>query len=219
MRNMGENFLRIDRVDLQLLKMPLKAPFTTSFGTLNIKEFYVIKVFSDDEVGIAESVAMTEPIYNEETNVTIGHIMEDFLIPILLNSEISHPTEVSGKFSHIRRNNMAKSALESAVWDLFSRKNKISLANALGGTRNEIEVGVSVGIQNSLEELLDKIGQFLEDGYKKIKVKIKPGWDVIPIRAIRERFGYDVPLMADANSAYTLNDLDLLKELDQFNLI
>jgi len=119
----------------------------------------------------------------------------------------------------MRRNHMAKAALEGAVWDLYAKKNGVSLSQALGGTRSTIDVGVSIGIEPTIEKLLQRVDGFIKDGYKKIKVKIKPGFDVEPMRAIRHTFGPDVPLMADANSAYTLKDMEMLKALDDFGLI
>lgn len=211
--------LFIHQVDLKHLKMPLKEPFETSFGRVTTKEFIVVSVHGDGKVGYAESVAMPFPIYNEETNGTVWYILENFLIPLILSKEIQHPDLVSNMFSFIRRNNMAKAAIEMAIWDLYSKQNNLTLSKALGGERVEIEVGVSIGIESSIDQLLDKVERFIQEGYKKIKVKIKPGWDIEPIRAIRERFGYEVPLMADANSAYSLEDIDILKQLDPFKLI
>ncbi|MCD8511244.1 MAG: o-succinylbenzoate synthase [Bacillus sp. (in: Bacteria)] len=211
--------MKIERVELKLLKMPLKAPFQTSFGTTTDKEMIVVKVYGEGRVGYGESVAMSQPIYNEETNSTVWVMLEDFLIPKVLGKEINHPDEITEMFSFMRRNNMAKAALECAVWDLYSKAQGIALWQAIGGERGEIQVGVSIGIESTIEALLQKVEGFLQEGYKKIKVKIKPGWDIEPIRAIRESFGYDIPLMADANSAYTLDDIEVLKELDQFKLM
>ncbi|WP_404406383.1 o-succinylbenzoate synthase [Jeotgalibacillus malaysiensis] len=209
----------ITQIDLQRIKIPLKSSFATSFGKVTEKDIIIVKVISGDHTGYAESVAMPYPIYNEETTGTVWHMLETFLIPQLLEKGIQVPEDVSEMFSYIRRNNMAKAALEMAVWDLYSKKNGQTLSAALGGKRKEIEVGVSIGIEDSIETLLAKVEGFLEDGYRKIKVKIKPGWDIKPMEAIRKRFGDTIPLMADANSAYTLKDKELLKELDQFNLI
>jgi O-succinylbenzoate synthase len=144
--------------------------------------------------------------------------MEDFLIPILLREEMQHPDEVSDRFSHIRGNYMAKAALEGAVWDLYARENNLSLATALGGTKKQIEVGVSIGIQDTTDDLLRKIEQGLMEGYKRIKIKIRPGWDVDVTRCVRKEFPH-IPLMVDANSAYTLEDIEHLAQLDEFNLI
>lgn len=145
-------------------------------------------------------------------------MLEDFLIPLILNKEIKHPDEVSQIFAPIRKNNMAKSTIEGAVWDIYAQQTNQSLAEALGGTRDKIEVGISIGIQNSLEELVDIVDRSLKDGYKRIKVKIKPGWDVDVMRALREEFP-DAAIMADANSAYRLEDSALLKQLDAFDLM
>jgi O-succinylbenzoate synthase len=202
------------------LKVPLLAPFETSFGRLTEKDFILVSVHGEGEVGYGESVAMPYPLYNEETTDMVWYMLEKFLIPKLFaQGELSSPEELSNIFASIRRNNMAKSALETAVWDLFAKQQKKSLASVLGGTKRTIDVGVSIGIEPTVEHVLENVERFLADGYKKIKVKIKPGFDIQVISAIRERFGSGIPLMADANSAYTLEHLDLLKELDQFDLM
>ncbi|KON88061.1 O-succinylbenzoate synthase [Sporosarcina globispora] len=211
--------MEISEIKLQRLKMPLNAPFETSFGKIIEKDIILVRAYGKGKVGVSESVAMPFPIYNEETTGTVWYMLSEFLIPALLGKEIQHPDQVSEMFSFIRRNQMAKAALEMAVWDLYSRQTDQPLAAALGGKRKEIEVGVSIGIEPTVVELVNKVDEFLREGYRKIKVKIKPGWDVEPLRAIRNTFGDAVPLMADANSAYTLDDLELLKKLDQFNLI
>lgn len=209
----------IERVELQHLQMPLKFRFETSFGSTTLKDFLLVSVYGDGEVGYGESVAMPDPFYNEETTETVWYMLEKFLIPRLLANPVETPEEVARLFAPIRRNNMAKSALEGAVWDLYCKQNGMSLAKALGGSRSVIDVGISIGIEPTVEEVLEKVGQYLNEGYKKIKVKIKPGFDVQLIRGIRERFGDQVPLMADANSAYTLDQIDIMKELDQYGLI
>ncbi|WP_418302546.1 o-succinylbenzoate synthase [Lysinibacillus fusiformis] len=211
--------MEINKITLQRIKLPLKSSFETSFGKVTEKDIIIVKVHSGDKVGFAESVAMPFPIYNEETTGTVWHMLETYLIPKLLENEIKEPKDFSELFSYIRRNNMAKAALEMAIWDLYSKQKGQTLSTALGGNRSEIEVGVSIGIENNIETLLNKVAGFLEDGYKKIKVKIKPGWDIKPLEAIRKKFGEQIPLMADANSCYSLDDLQLLKELDQFNLM
>lgn len=211
--------MNIERVELQHLQMPLKFRFETSFGSTTLKDFLLVSVYGDGEVGYGESVAMPDPFYNEETTETVWYMLEKFLIPRLLANPVETPEEVARLFAPIRRNNMAKSALEGAVWDLYCKQKGISLAKALGGSRSVIDVGISIGIEPTVEEVLEKVGQYLDEGYKKIKVKIKPGFDVKLIRGIRERFGDQVPLMADANSAYTLDQIDIMKELDQYGLI
>ncbi|WP_405097922.1 o-succinylbenzoate synthase [Oceanobacillus sp. FSL H7-0719] len=211
--------MKITDITIHHLRMTMKNPFTTSFGSLQDKEFLLLEAKdADGTIGWGESVAFETPWYNEETLKTNWHMLEDFLIPLILNKEIKHPDEVSQIFAPIRKNNMAKSTIEGAVWDIYAQQTNQSLAEALGGTRDKIEVGISIGIQNSLEELVDIVDRSLKDGYKRIKVKIKPGWDVDVMRALREEFP-DAAIMADANSAYRLEDSALLKQLDAFDLM
>lgn len=145
-------------------------------------------------------------------------MLEDFLIPLVFQSPIEHPEHLNSRFSFIRKNNMAKAALECAIWDLWAKKQKIPLSRALGGKRKKIEVGISIGIQKSEAQLLNTIEGFLKEGYRRVKVKIKPGQDLSIIESIRKRFP-DLPLMADANSAYRIEDIKLFKELDQYHLM
>ncbi|AQS56015.1 MAG: o-succinylbenzoate synthase [Novibacillus thermophilus] len=207
------------KIVLRKVSMRLKAPFTTSFGTMQDKMFCLVEVVDENgHVGWGESVADDTPAYSEETTETNWHMLEDFLIPRLLGKEIDHPDRVSEWFQDIRKNNMAKATLETAVWDLYAKNNEMTLREALGGQKSEIEVGVSIGIQPDVGTLLNIIEEKLEMGYKKIKVKIKPGKDVHVLREIRKAFP-DIPLMADANSAYTLEDVEHLQKLDEFNLM
>jgi O-succinylbenzoate synthase len=209
----------IERIELKRLKMPLKSPFATSFGSMVEKDFFLVCVHGGGEVGYGESTAMPFPFYNEETTETVGYMIQTYLIPLLREKPLRTPEEVQERFANIRRHHMAKAALEGAVWDLYCKQQGISLSKALGGTKDEIAVGVSIGIQPSIAALLKRVEMYLEQGYQKIKVKIKPGWDLEPIRAIRNHFGDDIPLMADANSAYTLKDVERLKQLDSFGLM
>ncbi|WP_067727887.1 o-succinylbenzoate synthase [Oceanobacillus damuensis] len=210
--------MKITEITIRHLQMKLKAPFTTSFGTFTTKEFLLLEARDEaGTVGWGESVAFNAPWYNEETLQTNWHMLEDFLIPLILNKELNHPDEVNEIFAPIRKNNMAKSTLEGAVWDIYAQQTNKSLAKALGGTKVKIEVGISIGIQESIEELVALVDGYVKEGYKRIKVKIKPGWDVDVMRTLRESFP-DVAIMADANSAYRLEDIDLLKQLDAFDL-
>ncbi len=210
--------MEIQHIILRHVKMELLEPFTTSLGTEYDKEFILVEIKSKSGIsGWAESVAGVDPLYKEETIKTNWHIMEDFLIPLLLSQPIEHPDQVSERFQHIRGNYMAKSALEGAVWDLYAKEQGISLSKALGGTKGKIEVGISIGIQDSVDRLLGLIEGYLNQGYKRIKVKIQPGWDVEVIKQIREHYP-DIPLMADANSAYSLRNIERLAALDEFNL-
>jgi o-succinylbenzoate synthase len=211
--------ISIREVTLHRMVMRLNDPFTTSFGTFQDKEFFVIEM--EDETGASgfgESVAFSSPWYSEETVETNKHIMEQFLIPLLLESPIEHPDGVSKRFESIRRNNMAKSALEGAVWDLFAKRNNNPLYKELGGRKQQIDVGISIGIQPTANELVHVVEGFVNEGYKRMKVKIKPGADYEMLKEVRRHFP-DILLMADANSAYTLDDIDTLKKLDELNLM
>lgn len=211
--------INIEYVILRHLQMELKAPFTTSFGTFQRKELILVEVVDRDGVsGWGESVAFSAPWYSEETVKTNWHMLEDFLVPLALAEPIYHPEELSKRFSAIRQNNMAKAALEGAIWDLYAKRLGVPLSQALGGAKKDIEVGVSIGIQPTVADLLQVIERYVAQGYRRIKVKIKPSWDVDVIREVRRAFP-DVPLMADANSAYTLVDADRLKALDEFGLL
>jgi o-succinylbenzoate synthase len=215
-----EQVMDIEKIELQRVKMPLKSPFETSFGRLTYKDFIVVSIHSEGVIGFGESGALPFPIYNEETTDTVLYMLKEFIIPKIMELDgLEHPNQLKPIFQSIRRNQMAKASIEGAVWDLYSKKKGIPLAQALGGTKKEIDVGVSIGIEPGIPQVLEKVDSFLNQGYKKIKLKIKPGFDVEPIAAIRDRFGSDIPLMADANSAYTLEDAGLLKQLDPFNLI
>ncbi|PLR95975.1 o-succinylbenzoate synthase [Bacillus sp. T33-2] len=211
--------MRIDKVVIRRLKMDLKFPFQTSFGTQTDREFLITEVYDGNHVGYGECVVNSNPFYNEETVETASHILKDFLVPFLFQKEeIAHPDEVNELFKQVRRNNMAKSALEGAVWDLYAKKQGKTLAEAIGGAKQSIPVGVSIGIQETKEALIEKVGNYLDQGFQKIKIKIKPGKDIEMLKAVRYTFG-DIPMMADANSAYTLNDIELFKEIDSLGLI
>lgn len=211
--------MKIEKVVLRKMTMKLKSPFQTSFGTQQVRDFILTEVYADGQVGYGECVVSSAPLYAEETVGTAWHILEDFLIPMLFEyGEISHPDEVYKLFSPIRRNNMAKSALEGAVWDLYAKQQNLTLAAALGGKKEKIEVGISLGIEENLDHLFRNVESYLEQGYRRMKIKIKPGKDIEVLQALRKRFG-EIPMMADANSAYTLDDLAIFKELDDLNLM
>ncbi len=211
--------MKIERVELRRMRVPIKAPFETSFGRLFHKETVVVRVLGGGLHGLGESTAFPHPFYNEETNDTIWHILRDYAVPALLGKTLEHPREVSQLLGWVRGNRMALSALEGAVWDLWARQKGEPLARLLGGTRGEIEVGVSIGIEPTVEAVLANVEKFVAEGYRRIKIKVKPGFDVEPVGAIRGRFGPGLPLMVDANSAYTLADLPRLRELDAFGLL
>lgn len=211
--------MQIEKIVMREVAMTMKSPFTTSFGSVQEKRFLIVEVYDElGNCGYGEGEAFEAPWYTEETTGTCWHVIEQFLTPLLLHKEIAHPRDVRALFKPIRRNNMAKSAVECAVWDAYAKRIDQPLWQVLGGTRAQIPVGVSIGLQPTTDALYAKIDQALAQGYGRIKVKIKPGQDVSLIKTIRARYP-DVPLMADANSAYTLDDIDTLQQLDQFNLM
>lgn len=209
----------IHTIKLHKLAMKLKNPFKTSFGTLQEKEFFVIEAKDNEgNKGYGESVAFLTPWYTSETVATTEHIITDFLIDLLKENPINHPNDVTNIFKPIRGHHMAKAAVEGAIWDLYAKQQGLTLAEAIGGQKTQIDVGISIGIQPSMEDLIQTIKTHLDQGYKRIKLKIKPGFDIDLLREVRNYFP-TTPLMADANSAYTLNDLDLFKQLDEFDLM
>ncbi len=211
--------MKVTEVTIYTLKMKMKTPFVTSFGAVEDKTVLVIKAKDQSGViGWGEGVAFDAPSYTEETSKTTLHMLEDFLIPMLLRKELAHPAEVNELFKPIRRNYMAKAAIEGAVWDIYAQLKGQPLAQVIGGVQDKVAIGISIGLQPTEDELFQVIEDYVAQGYKRVKVKIKPGRDIELIQAIRERFG-DLPLMADANSAYTLADLPLLKALDEFGLL
>jgi o-succinylbenzoate synthase len=210
--------MRIERIELRLLRLPLVHFFETSFGRSYDRAFLLVVVEGHGERGYGECVAEDNPFYSSETTETAWHVISEFLAPRLIGVEVEHPRTVFGLFSGIRGHNMAKAAIEMAAWDLYARLEKQPVSRLLGGTRTTIASGVSIGIQDSLDQLAAKIETELAAGYQRIKVKIKPGWDVDAVEMIRSRFPR-VPLMVDANAAYTLADAPRLQALDRHDLM
>jgi o-succinylbenzoate synthase len=210
--------VRIERIELRLLQLPLVRFFETSFGRVHDRSFVLVSVEQDGAIGVGECVAEGNPFYSAETTRTAWHVIGEFIAPIVLDREFSHPREIFDALHVIRGHNMAKAAVEMAAWDLYARQQRQPLAAALGGTRASIESGVSIGIQDSLDQLADRVEVERAAGYRRFKIKIKPGWDVAAVETIRSRFG-DIPLMVDANAAYTLDDATHLRSLDRFNLM
>jgi O-succinylbenzoate synthase len=210
--------MKIHRVELREIRMPLVHFFETSFGRTTTRRIVLARAEMDGLSGWGEVACGEQPFYNYETPETAWHILSDFLIPWTLGREFCTAAEMASVFCPIRGHQMAKAALEEALWDVEAQQKGIAIGKLLGGTLEEIPCGVSIGIQNSVEELLENIEQELAAGYQRIKVKIKPGWDVEVLDRIRSRFPH-VALMADANSAYSLADLPRLKMLDRFDLM
>ncbi|MGE5813321.1 MAG: o-succinylbenzoate synthase [Acidobacteriota bacterium] len=210
--------MRIERLELRLLRLPLVHFFETSFGRSYDRLFILVTLAGDGVEGWGECVAEEAPYYSSETTGTAWHIISEFIAPRVLGVEFTHPRAVLPALAAIRGHNMAKAAVEMAAWDLYARHHDQPLSRVLGGTRARIESGVSIGIQDSIDQLLKKVDTELAAGYRRIKIKIKPGWDVNAVSAVRKRFG-SIRLMADANAAYRLQDAPHLAELDEFDLM
>jgi O-succinylbenzoate synthase len=198
--------------------MPLAAPFATSFGSIDTRECIVLEATAGDQTGWGECVADRDPGYAYETVGTAWHILKDFLIPDVLGIEIPDIPALQHRMAHVKGHQMAKAGLELVFWDLIGKKKGCSLRELLGGTRTRVDVGVSVGIQESSEKLVKVVEQYLEDGYQRVKIKIKPGRDVADATAVRKAFP-DLRLQVDANSAYTLETADVLLPLDDLALL
>lgn len=210
--------IKIKTIKLYHISKPLKHPFSTHLATVKDREAIIVEVTDvEGRRGYGEAAAFSSPWYTEETVKTCFHILKEFLIPLILGRDISHPNEITPLLDQYKRNHMAKAGLETAIWDLYAKIKQISLAGLLGGTQLKIPSGVVVGT-SSINEAIRQIETYLESGYKRVKVKISPEHDVNLIGPIRERFP-DLPIMADANSAYSLQDINRLKALDDFGLL
>jgi o-succinylbenzoate synthase len=192
-------------------------PFVTSMGTEYDEEHIIVRVDAEGVTGWGESVAEGTPFYSYETVQTAWHILQDFLIPSILGKDIKSVDEAIALYAKVRGHMMAKAGLEAALWDAFAKSKNISLSQMLGGTRNKIDVGVSIGIQSSESELIHKVEGYLAEGYKRIKIKIAPGLDLQFVRALKNHFPNTL-LQVDANSAYTLDNIKIFKAMDEYNL-
>jgi O-succinylbenzoate synthase len=210
--------MNLECIALRELRMKLKAPFETSFGTTLERRVLLVEVRADGLTGWAEITTQEEPFYNAETTETAWHIFSDFIVPMTLGKTVEHASEALGLMRGIRGNEMARAGLENALWDIEAQEQGIPLSRLLGGTRAEIASGVSLGIQADTEVLIRNIEKELAAGYQRIKLKIKPGMDVEVVRKVRARFPGTL-LMVDANSAYRPADASLLQQLDEFNLM
>lgn len=212
------NQLTIDQVDLALVRLPLIRPFVTSSSRKEYLEHILVKVFANGLVGWGECASPSGPYYCEETVETCWHMLRDYLVPSVLGRSWRSIEELVAGYQNVKRNNFAKAGLEMACWDLLAQSEGQPLHVLLGGTRKEILSGVSLGIESDTHHLIELIGRFLSEGYRRTKLKIAPGRDVRVISAVREQYP-DLPLMADANSAYSLSDLPILRQLDAFGLM
>jgi O-succinylbenzoate synthase len=210
--------MKLESVELRRVRLPLVAPFETSFGVQTERDILLIKAITDTGEGWGECVATEEPVYSSEYIEAAQHVLVNHLLPRLLNQPRISAADVATLLRPVIGHRMAKSAIEMAVLDAELRAKGMSFARFFGAVRPAVDCGVSVGIQRSIPELLDIVGRYLADGYRRVKLKIKPGWDIEPVRAVRGRFG-DIPLQVDANTAYSIDDGPHLAQLDQFDLL
>ena len=210
--------MRIENIELRELRMRLKAPFETSSEVTWDRRVLLVEVGVDGLHGWGEITAAEDPFYNSETTETAWHMVKDFIVPSVLGKDVQRAAEIADLLQPIRGHEMAKAGIENALWDIEAQQRNIPLAKLLGGTRNEIPCGVSIGIQDSISTLLNKIQNELRAGYQRIKLKVKPQKDVQVVAAVRQHYP-EIRLMVDANSAYRIEDLGTLKEFDQHNLM
>jgi O-succinylbenzoate synthase len=210
--------MKIDAIRFDHLRMPLVAPFETSFGREVERECVLITVQSEGLTGYGECVATHDPGYNYETTGTAIHILRDFVTPLILGQDIKDAHDFQKRVSGIRGHSLAKAGVEMALWDLLGKRTNKSLKELWGGVRDKVEVGVSIGIQPSASSLVESTADYIRQGYNRIKIKIKPGRDVADASAVRRAFP-DIRLQVDANSAYSLEDIQTLKPLDELNLL
>jgi o-succinylbenzoate synthase len=211
--------MKLTGVELRRISMPLVAPFRTSFGTETTRDILLLRVVTDEAEGWGECVAMSGPLYSSEYVDAAADVLRRFLVPALAAAGDLQAQAVATTLAPIKGHRMAKAALEMGVLDAELRAEGRSFARELGAVHDRVPCGVSVGIMDSVPALLDAVAGYLDEGYVRIKLKIEPGWDVEPVRAVRERFGDDVLLQVDANTAYTLADARHLAKLDPFDLL
>jgi len=209
--------MRIESITLRELHLPLKHFFETSFGRTESRRVLLLTACCDGVEGWAECVASEGPFFSYEWIETAWTTLRDFLAPALIG-QLEPTADTAAFMSRVRGHNMAKAALENALWDAEAKQKQVPLWQLLGGTQREIACGVSIGIQNSHEQLLEKIETEIAAGYQRIKVKVKPGWDIEVLAKIRQRWP-DILLSCDANSAYRPSDLERLRRFDEFNLL
>lgn len=210
--------MKIESIILHHISMPLVSPFETSFGRETDRECVIIEIHSEGLTGYGECVATRDPGYNYETTGTSMHILKDFVTPLLLGQDVKDALDFQNRVIGIRGHQLAKAGVEMALWDLIGKREGKSLKQLFGGVRDKVEVGVSVGIQASPQRLVETVTEYVNQGYARVKIKIKPGRDVEDAQAVRAAFP-NLRLQVDANSAYSMDDVDRLKPLDDLNLL
>lgn len=210
--------IKVDGIEIRFIRLPLIEPFETSFGKVDSRLIFLLCLEANGITGWGEVVASEEPRYSYETTGTALHVIRDFLAPALVETPITDLNDLARRLAPFRGHNMAKAGLELAFMDLRAQVSGQSLSTLIGGELKRIPVGVSLGIQPTLPQLLERVERYLGLGYQRIKLKIKPGWDLDVVAEVRRKYP-DILLSVDANSAYTINDRDHLKKLDEFNLL
>ena len=211
--------MRISEVRIIHYRAPLLEAFTTSFGTMKVRDTVLVMIRDKEgNIGWGEAPVDNGPWYNPETINTAIHVIKDYIVPALKDKEIRHPCMLRGILSRIRGHNMAKAGVEFALWDLYAKRLGEPLYKVIGGVRNRVEAGLSIGVIGDMNRLLKSVALGLDKGYRRIKIKIKPGWDVLPVKTIRREYS-DIPLQVDANAAYTLHDRRVFQELDKYDLL
>ena len=210
--------MKIESITLHHLSMPLVSPFETSFGRETDRECVIVEIRSEGLIGYGECVATRDPGYNYETTGTSMHILKDFIAPLILRQDLKDALDFQEHVSGIRGHQLAKAGAEMALWDLIGKREGKSLRQLFGSVRDKVEVGVSIGIQSSSQKLVETATDYVGKGYARVKIKIKPGRDVADAQAVRKAFP-DLRLQVDANSAYSMDDADHLKPLDDLNLL
>ncbi len=210
--------MKIEQIELYHVVMRLVSPFETSFGVEQDRACIILAMRAGGLTGYGECVAATEPGYCYETTTTARHILRDFLAPAVLGQELTDIPSLIARYRRVRGHPLAKAGLEMAAWDILGQAQAKSLAQLLGGVRDRVEVGVSVGIQPTTGALVERVGRYIAEGYARIKIKIKPGRDLADVRAVRAAFP-DIRLQVDANSAYQLSDAPLFQQMDDLALL
>ena len=210
--------MKIDRIEVRKIHLAYVSPFETS-GWREVGRYpIIIRIDAGGITAWGETAVGTHPFYSEECTDSCMVIIQNYLAPMLMEADLSGPEDVPGVYAKVRGNRMAKSGMEFAVWDLFGQARGESISQMLGGTRDRVETGVSVGIQPDIDTLVKVVGDYIDDGYKRIKLKIRHGWDIEPTKAIRSNWP-DIKLQVDANSIYKLEDAQHLAQLDEYDLL
>lgn len=214
----NDHSVSVESVGMRLVRLPLKEAFETSFGRIQSRLIFLVTIEANGLTGWGEVVAAEEPLYSYETIGTASHVIRDYLAPALMAEPLSGLADLGERFAQFKGHNMAKAGIELAFMDLFARMQDQSISELIGGTRDRVPVGVSLGIQPTLAALLERVDRYVALGYQRIKLKIMPGWDLEVVAEVRRRYP-DILLSVDANTAYSLKDLEHLKTLDDFSLL